>query len=101
MCVLVCVIRRTQLTSAYDPLTVSMVLTVRKLVSLAVSVVAFSNTFTMFHIVGTTVVFVGALGFTAESHYARLRTAQQQQQQKDQEGALPAVAGGDTSKKTY
>ena len=56
-----------KLTCNVDPLTVSMVLTVRKLVSLAVSVVLFNNTFTVYHVSGAALVFLGAVAFTYES----------------------------------
>ncbi len=64
---LVCVSAVYRLTSSVDPLTVSMVLTVRKLVSLAVSVVVFNNSFSVYHIVGSLVVFLGAILFSVES----------------------------------
>jgi drug/metabolite transporter (DMT)-like permease len=48
------------LNTSADNLTVNMVLTVRKVVSLIASVVAFDNSFTLFHVVGTAMVFGGA-----------------------------------------
>jgi UAA transporter family len=48
------------LNTSADNLTVNMVLTVRKVVSLIASVVVFNNAFTVFHVVGTAMVFGGA-----------------------------------------
>ena len=71
----VCVSAVYVLTSTVDPLTVSMVLTVRKLVSLAVSVVVFGNTFTVYHVSGTLLVFVGAVAFSYVSASSKPRTS--------------------------
>lgn len=49
------------LTNSADALTVNMVLTVRKTVSLIASIVLFGNTFTLYHTLGTACVFGGAV----------------------------------------
>jgi solute carrier family 35 (UDP-xylose/UDP-N-acetylglucosamine transporter), member B4 len=57
----VCIKGVYQLTPIADPLTVNVTLTVRKFVSLMVSIVLFNNTFTLAHWIGATCVFGGAL----------------------------------------
>ena len=81
-----------KLTCSLDPLTVSMILTVRKLVSLVVSIVLFNNKFTVFHGCGTALVFTGAILFTLE-----LSRAKQRQQQQQIAAARPPV---DAAKRT-
>lgn len=51
------------LIGATDNLTVNVVLTVRKAVSVLVSIIAFGNTFTLWHYLGATLVFLGAYQF--------------------------------------
>jgi hypothetical protein len=58
---LLCIVGVYRLQSQSDPLTVNVVLTVRKFVSLMLSIVAFGNTFTAFHWVGAVCVFGGAV----------------------------------------
>lgn len=52
------------LTSECSSLTVTLVLTLRKFLSLLFSIVYFQNPFTVGHWIGTTLVFVGTLIFT-------------------------------------
>ncbi|XP_054257528.1 UDP-xylose and UDP-N-acetylglucosamine transporter-like [Macrosteles quadrilineatus] len=52
------------LTSECSSLTVTLVITLRKFVSLLFSILYFKNPFTIYHWVGTTMVFVGTLIFT-------------------------------------
>lgn len=64
-CRYLCVQTVYQLINSADSLTVNMALTVRKVVSLLASVLAFNNTFTVYHTVGAVMVFGGALLFSA------------------------------------
>lgn len=52
------------LTTECSSLTVTLVITLRKFVSLLFSIVYFSNPFTLLHWLGTILVFVGTLIFT-------------------------------------
>lgn len=52
------------LTTECSSLTVTLVVTLRKFVSLLFSIVYFSNPFTIYHWIGTTLVFVGTIIFT-------------------------------------
>lgn len=52
------------LTTECSSLTVTLVVTLRKFVSLLFSIVYFNNPFTIYHWIGTTLVFVGTLIFT-------------------------------------
>lgn len=52
------------LTTECSSLTVTLVVTLRKFVSLLFSIVYFSNPFTMYHWIGTILVFVGTIIFT-------------------------------------
>lgn len=52
------------LTTECSSLTVTLVVTLRKFVSLLFSIVYFNNPFTIYHWVGTTLVFIGTLVFT-------------------------------------
>lgn len=52
------------LTTECTSLTVTLVVTLRKFVSLLFSIVYFNNPFTMYHWIGTTLVFLGTLIFT-------------------------------------
>ena len=54
------------LLEARDPLTVNVLLTVRKAASVVFSVVIFGNTFTPFHVAGAALVFGASLAFMAE-----------------------------------
>lgn len=56
-----CIVGVYNLTPVADPLTVNVVLTVRKFLSLVLSIVAFNNTFTSAHWAGAVMVFGGAL----------------------------------------
>lgn len=53
-----------ELISVSDPLTVNVALTVRKAVSVVVSIAIFNNTFTAYHWLGAALVFGGAFYFT-------------------------------------
>lgn len=52
------------LTTECSSLTVTLVVTLRKFVSLLFSIVYFDNPFTIYHWIGTTLVFIGTLVFT-------------------------------------
>lgn len=52
------------LTTECSSLTVTLVVTLRKFVSLLFSIVYFSNPFTIYHWIGTTLVFIGTIIFT-------------------------------------
>lgn len=52
------------LTTECSSLTVTLVVTLRKFVSLLFSIIYFNNPFTIWHWVGTTLVFIGTLVFT-------------------------------------
>lgn len=52
------------LTTECSSLTVTLVVTLRKFVSLLFSIVYFSNPFTTYHWIGTLLVFVGTIVFT-------------------------------------
>ena len=52
------------LTTECSSLTVTLVLTLRKFTSLMISILYFDNPFTMWHWIGTTLVFIGTLLFT-------------------------------------
>lgn len=52
------------LTTECSSLTVTLVVTLRKFVSLLFSIVYFSNPFTIYHWIGTLLVFVGTIIFT-------------------------------------
>lgn len=60
----VCISSVFSLTSQVSSLTVTLVLTLRKFVSLMFSIVYFSNEFTMMHWLGSVLVFGGTLIFT-------------------------------------
>ena len=47
----------------YQSLTVTLVITLRKFVSLIVSIIYFKNPFTIYHWIGTALVFAGTLLF--------------------------------------
>ena len=53
-----------ELTSHVSSLTVTLVLTLRKFASLVFSIIYFGNNFTLYHWLGTVLVFVGTLIFT-------------------------------------
>ena len=61
----VCIRGVYMLVGTLDPLTVNVVLTARKALSVAVSIVVFGNTFTPYHVLGATLVFGGSLAFGA------------------------------------
>lgn len=52
------------LTSEFSSLTVTLVVTLRKFVSLILSIIYFKNPFTTFHWIGTIFIFIGTLIFT-------------------------------------
>lgn len=52
------------LTTECSSLTVTLVITLRKFVSLLFSIVYFNNEFTIIHWIGTTLVFIGTIIFT-------------------------------------
>lgn len=60
----VCIASVYVLTTECSSLTVTLVVTLRKFVSLLFSIVHFQNPFTVFHWIGTAMVFVGTLIFT-------------------------------------
>ena len=60
----VCISSVFVLTTECSSLTVTLVLTLRKFTSLIISIVYFNNSFTMWHWIGTSFVFVGTLMFT-------------------------------------
>lgn len=60
----VCISSVFVLTTECSSLTVTLVVTLRKFVSLLISIVYFNNPFTIYHWIGTTLVFVGTLIFT-------------------------------------
>lgn len=60
----VCISSVYVLTTECSSLTVTLVVTLRKFVSLLFSIVYFSNPFTLYHWVGTLLVFVGTMVFT-------------------------------------
>ena len=62
----VCICGVYMLLEARDPLSVNVLLTVRKAASVVFSVLIFGNTFTLFHMAGATLVFGASLAFMAE-----------------------------------
>lgn len=52
------------LTSEFSSLTVTLVVTLRKFVSLVLSIIYFKNSFTTFHWIGTIFIFIGTVIFT-------------------------------------
>jgi hypothetical protein len=60
----VCIVGVYRLTASADPLTVNVTLTVRKFVSLLLSIYVFNNTFTIAHWIGAVLVFGAALWYT-------------------------------------
>lgn len=60
----VCISSVYVLTTECSSLTVTLVVTLRKFVSLLFSIVYFSNPFTVYHWLGTLLVFIGTLIFT-------------------------------------
>lgn len=60
----VCISSVYKLTTECSSLTVTLVVTLRKFVSLLFSIVYFSNPFTIYHWVGTSLVFIGTIIFT-------------------------------------
>jgi len=66
-----CILGVYNLTPIADPLTVNVVLTVRKFLSLLLSIVAFSNTFTVWHWMGAVLVFGGATAYGMLARSAR------------------------------
>lgn len=60
----VCISSVYVLTTECSSLTVTLVVTLRKFVSLLFSIVYFSNPFTVYHWIGTLLVFVGTIVFT-------------------------------------
>lgn len=60
----VCISSVYVLTTECTSLTVTLVVTLRKFISLLFSIVYFSNPFTIYHWIGTTLVFVGTIIFT-------------------------------------
>lgn len=60
-----------RLTSECTALTVTLVLTLRKFLSLVFSIVYFNNPFTLYHWLGTFLVFTGTLIFTEVISKAR------------------------------
>lgn len=60
----VCISSVFVLTTECSSLTVTLVVTLRKFVSLLFSIVYFNNPFTVYHWIGTTLVFIGTLIFT-------------------------------------
>jgi len=62
----VCIVGVYELLAVCDPLTVNVLLTVRKAASVVFSVVIFGNTFTAFHVAGAALVFGASLAFMAD-----------------------------------
>jgi UDP-xylose/UDP-N-acetylglucosamine transporter B4 len=60
----VCISSVFVLTTECTSLTVTLVLTLRKFISLIISIIYFQNPFTMLHWIGTILVFVGTLMFS-------------------------------------
>ena len=60
----VCISSVFVLTTECTSLTVTLVLTLRKFVSLIISIIYFQNPFTIWHWIGTILVFYGTLMFT-------------------------------------
>lgn len=60
----VCISSVYHLTTECSSLTVTLVITLRKFVSLLFSIIYFRNPFTIFHWIGTILVFVGTVIFT-------------------------------------
>ncbi|XP_017846529.1 UDP-xylose and UDP-N-acetylglucosamine transporter [Drosophila busckii] len=59
------------LTTEYSSLTVTLILTLRKFISLVFSIIYFRNPFTIYHWLGTVLVFVGTLMFTNILNFKR------------------------------
>lgn len=60
----VCISQVYVLTTECSSLTVTLVVTLRKFISLLFSIVYFQNPFTIYHWIGTTLVFIGTIIFT-------------------------------------
>jgi UDP-xylose/UDP-N-acetylglucosamine transporter B4 len=60
----VCISSVFVLTTECASLTVTLVLTLRKFISLIISIIYFQNPFTLWHWIGTSLVFAGTLMFT-------------------------------------
>ncbi len=60
------------LNTSTDQLTVNMVLTARKVASLLASVAFFGNAFTVYHVVGSVLVFGGVVAFSFVSQSTQL-----------------------------
>lgn len=74
---LLCVAAVFKLTTCFDSFTSTMVLTVRKFLSLLISIFYFAHPFTAMHWLGTVVVFVGILAFTLQDYVHEMRAVQQ------------------------
>lgn len=61
------------LTTECTSLAVSVVVTLRKFISLMVSIVYFNNTFTAYHWLGTALVFLGTIMFTEALPFTKRR----------------------------
>ena len=59
----ICIVGVYKMTAEFTSLTVTLVVTLRKFISLVISIVYFKNSFTMFHWIGTVFVFGGTLLF--------------------------------------